>query len=202
RVPINGASQQNAFFDKVLAGFGVTTTVPAVGSVIFTQPTMFVVNVTDPVQAATLQGSDFTVNAIPANSVTYTAGSTMITFNYNTTPVVTQGLQTMHIPAGAFLKDPTGDPVADFTGTFRYDTLQLQVTTTNPPVGGTFSAPGPFTYDVNFNEVVDPASVQTSDLTLSIAGSTVTAVSVINSNMTARFTINVPAPGTLTASIA
>src|SRR5205814_3791742 len=74
--------------------------------------------------------------------------------------------------------------------------------TTNPPVGGTFTAPGPFTYDVNFNEAVAPASVQTSDLTLSgISGSNVTAVSVINANMTARFTIDVPAPGALTASI-
>ena len=142
RVSINAASQQDAFFDKVLAGFGVTTTVPAVGSVIFSQPTSFVVNVTDPVQAASLQGSDFTVNGTPANSVSYTAGTTTMTFNYNTTPVVTQGLQTMHIAAGAFLKASDGDPVSEFTGTFRYDAVQLQVTTTNPPVGGTFTFRG------------------------------------------------------------
>src|SRR2546429_8570689 len=141
RVSISAASQQDTFIDKVLAGFGVTTTVPAVGSVVFSQPTSFTVNVTDPVQAATLQASDLTVNGTPANSVSYTAGTMTMTFTYNTTPVVSQGLQTMHIAPGAFLKDPTGDPVADFTGTFRYDVLQLQGTTTNPAVGGTFTAP-------------------------------------------------------------
>jgi hypothetical protein len=45
-----------------------------------------------------------------------------------------------------------------------HDALQLQVTTTNP---GVPSPSGPFMYDVNFNEAVDPASVQTGDLTLS-----------------------------------
>jgi len=45
----------------------------------------------------------------------------------------------------------------------------------------TFQPPGPasYTYDMNFNEPVDPASVQTSDLHLSgVPGSTVTAVNV------------------------
>ena len=53
------------------------------------------------------------------------------------------------------------------------------VTTTVPAVGGTFSppAPGDYQYDVNFNQAVDPASVTTSDLTLTgNAGGSVTAV--------------------------
>ena len=184
-------------------GLAVSSTDPAVGSVIFTQPTDFIVNVTEPVQPATLQASDFTVNGIPANSVNYSGGTTTMTFHYNSTPVTMQGVQTMHIDDGAFLSDPDGDPVHAFTGTFRYDALLLQVTSTDPPVGGTFTLPGPFTYDVNFNEPVDPASVQTSDLTLSgIAGATVTGVSVINGNMTAEFTLDVNRTGTLTANIA
>ena len=56
---------------------------------------------------------------------------------------------------------------------------------------------------MNFNEAVDPASVQTSDLTLSgNAGPSVTGVSVINGNMTARFTLHMNFGGALTASIA
>ena len=56
---------------------------------------------------------------------------------------------------------------------------------------------------MNFNEAVDPASVQTSDLTLSgTAGASVAAVSVINANMTARFTLSSTFGGSLTASIA
>ena len=110
RVTIGGASQQDTFTDNEQVGFGVTTTDPACGSMISTQPTDFVVNVTDPVQAATLQGSDFTVNGIPANSVSYTAGTTTMTFNYSTTPVLTQGVQTMHIAAGAFKRASDNTP--------------------------------------------------------------------------------------------
>ncbi len=204
RVTINGTSQQDAFTDRDLAGFGVTSTDPACGSIISTTPTDFVVNVTDPVDPTTLQGSDFTVNGIAANSVVYTPGTTTMTFHFNSTPVTTQGVQTMHIPAGAF-NDLGGDGNLEFMCTFRYDATLLQVTTTVPAVGGTFEPPAPNTYqyDVNFNEAVDPASVQTSDLMLSgNTGATVTGVSVINSNTTARFTLSMSFGGALTASIA
>ena len=108
----------------------------------------------------------------------------------------------MSIPAGAFTSAAAGDPVAAFTGTFRFDTLLLQVVATAPPVGGVFTLPSPFTYDVTFNEPINPASVQPGDLQLSgIAGSTVTAASVLPGNTTVRFTINVPIEGALTASI-
>ena len=152
---------------------------------------------------ATLQASDFTVNGTPANTG-LTGGSTTLTFTFNSTPVITQGLQTMHIAAGAFNKLVGGDPVLEFTWTFRWDATLLQVTTTVPPVGGTFTGPASRTYDVNWNMPVDPTSVQTSDLTLSGVPATVTAVSVINGNMTTEFTINFTGifSGTLTASIA
>src|SRR5205814_2497024 len=87
---------------------------------------------------------------------------------------------------------------------FCYAITPLQVTTTNPPVGGTFSppAPGDYQYDVNFNQAVDPASVQTSDLTLTgNAGGSVTAVSVVNGNMTTRFTLHFNFGGSVTANI-
>ena len=93
RVTIAGASQQDTFTDKELVGFGVSTTDPACGSIIFTQPTDFVVNVTDPVNPGTLQASDFTVNGTPADNVTYHGGTT-INFLFNSTPVTVQGVQT------------------------------------------------------------------------------------------------------------
>ena len=95
-------------------------------------------------------------------------GNTTITFHFNSSPVVTQGLQTMHIPAGAFNRASDNAPNFEFDCSFCYALMPLQVTTTNPPVGGTFSppAPGDYQYDVNFNQAVDPASVTTSDLTL------------------------------------
>ena len=184
--------------------FSVTSTDPACNSLISIQPTEFIVNVTEPVKPGTLQASDFTVNGIPANTVDYSPGSISMTFHFNSSPVVTQGVQTMHIPAGAILSDSERMPIFEFTCTFCYALMPLQVTTTDPPVGGTFSpaAPGDYQYDVNFNQPVDPASVQTSDLTLTgNAGGRVTAVSVVNGNMTARFTIHFNFGGSVTASI-
>ena len=202
---IGGASQQDAFTDRELVGFGVTNTTPACGSIVFSQPTDFVVNLTDAVNPGTVQATAFTVDGTPANSFVLSNGNLTITFHYNASPVGTQGIHTMHIPAGSFTRVSDGQGNLDFTCTFRYDATLLQVTTTVPPVGGTFSPPAPssYTYDVNFNEAVDPASVQMSDLTLSgSTGAAVTGVSVINSNMTARFTFNASFGGALTASIA
>src|SRR5499426_3335708 len=169
----------NVFYKRISLTIHVTTTVPAVASVISTQPTTFTVNISEPADPASLQAGDFSVNGISASSVAYTPGSTSIFFTFGSSPVTTQGLQTMSIPAGAFTSAAAGDPVAAFTGTFRFDTVLLQVVATAPPVGGVFTLPGPFTYDVTFNEPIAPASVQPGDLQLSgIAGSTVTAASV------------------------
>ena len=205
RVAIGGTQQQDAFTDRDLVGFAVVGADPACGSVISTQPTHFDVNTTDPVQQASIQASDFTVNGTPADSFTYTPGSTTIGFDFNSSPVVNQGEQTMHIPEGAFVSDPAGDPVLEFNCTFRYDAVPLAVIDTVPPVGGTFQPPGPasYTLDLNFNEDVDPASVQTSDLHLSgIPGSNVTNAQVIDPD-TVEFTIQINSifSGTLTVNL-
>ena len=168
RVAINSQSQQDAFTDRDLVGFAVTTSTPACNSIINTQPTDFVINLSDPVDPNTVQATDFTVNGTPANSFVLSNGNATITFHFNSSPVVTQGPQAMHIPAGAFNQASNNDPNFEFNCSFCYALTPLQVTTTNPPDGGTFSpaAPGDYQYDVNFNQAVDPGSVQTSDLTL------------------------------------
>jgi hypothetical protein len=205
RVPILGASQQDSFTDRELVGFAVTTTTPTCNSIINTQPVDFIINLSDAVNPATVQASDFTVNGTPANSFVVGGGNTQITFQFNSSPVVTQGVQTMHIPANSFNRQSDNQGNFEFQCTFRYDVLQLMVVSTVPPVGGTFSPPAPndYQYDVNFNEAVDPASVTTSDLTVSgNSGPTVTNVQVINGNMTARFTLHMNFGGTMTANIA
>jgi hypothetical protein len=93
----------------------------------------------------------------------------------------------------------------DGNGYFTFTGGWLKVIWTTPLVGGTFSppAPGTYSYDVNFGQPVDPASVQPTDLTLSgVQGATVTGVNVINDNFTIEFTLNIPIGGSLTASIA
>src|SRR6266496_6629751 len=204
RVIINGASQQDAFTDRELVGFAVTTTTPACNSTISTQPVDFVINLSDAALVSSVQASDFTVNGTPANSFTLSNGNATITFHFNSTPVVTQGLQTMHIAGGAILRASDSMPIFDFTCTFCYAITPLQVTTTVPPVDGTFSppAPGDYQYDVNFNQAVDPASVTTSDLTLTgNVGGSVTNVQVLPGNTTARFTLHFNFGGSVTASI-
>jgi hypothetical protein len=205
RNAISGTAQQDAFTDRELVGFAVTSADPACGSVVFTQPTAFIVNLSDPVDTGTVDASDFTVNGTPADSFTISNGDQTIEFDFNTSPVVNQGEQTMHIPAGAFNQASNNDPVFEFNCTFRYDATLLEVTDTVPPVGGTFTppAPGSYDYDVNWNEPVDPNSVSTSDLQLSgNTGATVTGAQVINGDMTTRFTLNIPFGGNLSAHIA
>jgi hypothetical protein len=206
RVAISGTSQQDAFTDRELVGFSVATTDPACGSfVVGAAPTDFVVDLSDPADPATVQASDFTVNGTPADSASLSNGNATITFTFNTSPVV-QGENTMHIDAGAIHQASNNDPILEFNCTFRYAVTQLEVTDTDPPVGGTFTppAPGTYTYDVNWNMAVDPTSVQITDLQLSggNTGATVTAVSVTNGNMTTEFTLNIPFGGTLDAHIA
>jgi Flp pilus assembly protein TadG len=93
---------------------------------------------------------------------------------------------------------------AAFNCTFCYAVSPLQVTTTVPSVGRRVltPAPGNYTIDVNFNQAVDAASVQTSDLTLTgNVGGSVTSVQLINGNTTARFTLHFNSGGSVTASI-
>ena len=153
---------------------------------------------------ATVQASDFTVNGIPANTVCLRQRQYHAHLPLQHLAGDTQGPQTMHIPAGAFIRDSDNMPNFEFNCSFCYAITPLMVTTTVPPVGGTFTppAPGDYNYDVNFNQAVDPASVTTADLTLTgNAGGSVTAVQLINGNMTARFTLHFNFGGSVTASI-
>ena len=184
RVTISGSSQQDAFTDRELVGFAVTSTTPACNSIINTQPTDFIINLSDAVVPATVQATDFTVNGTPADSFVLSNGNATITFHFNSTPV-TLGSNTMHIPAGAFMRASDNMPNFEFNCSFCYVVTPLMVTTTNPPDGGTFSpaAPGDYQYDVNFNQAVDPASVTTADLTLTgNVGGSVTNVQLVNGN--------------------
>jgi hypothetical protein len=205
RVTISSQSQQDAFTDRDLVGFAVTTADPACGSlVVGTAPTAFTVDLSDAVAPGTVQPSDFTVNGISADGSIVAGDGLSIEFDFNTSPVI-QGENTMHIPAGAFNQASNNDPVLEFNCTFRYAVTQLAVTDTDPPVGGTFTppAPGSYTYDVNWNVPVDPSSVATTDLQLSgNAGGSVTAVTVTNGNMTTEFTLNFSFGGSVTAHIA
>ena len=88
---------------------------PHMWAIISGQPTDFTLDVSDPVDPATLDASDFTVNGIPADSFTLLNNNTVIDFIFNTSPAV-PGINTMHIPTGAF--NCGGGPVLEFICTF------------------------------------------------------------------------------------
>jgi hypothetical protein len=95
-----------------------TVVSPECGFTVFTAPTDFTVNLSDPVDPISVQGSDFTVNGTPADAFALSNNNTTIDFIFNTSPAV-PGLNTMHISAGAF---DCGPPV-DFNCTFSYRVL-------------------------------------------------------------------------------
>jgi hypothetical protein len=83
-----------------------------------TVPTDFIINLSEPADPVTVQGSDFTVNGSPANTTVVSNGNATIIFHFNTSPAV-QSQNTMHIPAGAF--DCGNGEVQEFTCTFFYE---------------------------------------------------------------------------------
>lgn len=206
RSPLAGGGDRmdpNVFYKKIPLGLAVATTTPAVGSVVSTIPVDYNVVFSDDLDIDSVDASDFTVDGVPADSFTVD-GADEVTFSFLSDPFSAEGQHTMAIAAGTILRDGDNDPILEFSGAFRYDTLTLEVVSTNPGFpGGVFTLPGPFSYDVNFNEPIDPASVATSDLGLSgIPGAIVTGFSIIDAD-TVNFTIGgVTSEGTLTANIA
>jgi hypothetical protein len=102
------------------------------GSVVTTPPTVFEVNVSEPVGPGIVQLSAFMCNGIQADSFALINGNMTIEFTYVTSPAV-PGVNTIHIPAGAF----GCGPVLDFTCTFRYRVLPTPRPrpTIRPPCG-------------------------------------------------------------------
>ena len=106
----------------------VYITDPDCGSVINTQPMDFSVNLSDPTDPSNVQPTDFMVNGTPADSDTFSLFQ--IVFHFNTSPVV-QGINVMHIPAGAFSCSIGGTP--EFTCTFTYQPSTPTPTPTPTP---------------------------------------------------------------------
>ncbi len=192
---------------RELAGVALTVggTTPSRGSIVAAPPSSYVTTFSFPIDPTSLQPADLTVNGIPATSVTLSADGMTATFTYDSNPVAGEGLQAMTIAGDAITKlDDPATSIEPFSTTFRYDAELLQVTSTSPASGSILTLPGPLTCDVTFNEPIAPASVTASSLVLSgIPGATVTGVTLLSGDTTARFTIDgLAAEGTLVASIA
>jgi hypothetical protein len=195
-----GRKDPNVYYKAIDLGLTVRSTSPLNGAVVQIIPFDYVVNFSDAIQAATVDASDFTVDGVVADSFIINS-PTQVTFHYLSAPFSVNGLHTMAMAADSILRSSDGDTLATFSGSFRWDSLLLQVTSTVPP-NGSFTPPGPFTYDVNFNEAINPATVQTFDLVLGgTTGAIVSTVTVLPGNTTARFTLGNVEQGALTANI-
>lgn len=184
------------FGDRSL-GLNVVSSTPAQGDIVTTQPTVFVIRVSDPYDPDSVQASDLRVNGIPADSVD-TSDPTTLRFTYDTSPVTSQGLQTMTIEEGAISRADDGEPIAAFSAQFRYDVLRMQVIATEPAAGSVVELP--FTrLRVRLNEAYNPSSVSASDLVLSRG--TVTGFTLVDS-VTIDFLLSgLTTEGPLTATI-
>ena len=111
-----------------VTGTPCTVVDPECGVTVFIPPTDFQINLSEPVDPTSVQPSDVTVNGIPADSAALTNGNMTIDFTFNTSPAV-PGVNTMHIPAGAF---DCGPPV-DFNCVFRLEHTKGEANTQAAP---------------------------------------------------------------------
>src|SRR5262245_3607550 len=168
----------------------VINTDPAVNSTVFSVPSDYVVNFSDPINLATVDAGDFTVTddtntPLAADSFVVNTPA-QVTFHYNSAPFSTQGQHTMAMAAGSVLRASDSMPLDAFSGSFGYDGLLMQVASTVPPVGSLVTLPLT-SLDVNFNEAYDPASIGIDDLSLSQG--TVTGFSLLDAD-TVRYTLS------------
>jgi extracellular elastinolytic metalloproteinase len=176
----------------------IQSVTPAAGAIVGADPASYIVTVTAPIDPATLDATDLTVNGQPATGVSYTPGSNSATFTFATDPVTGSGPQTIGITAGAFARASDESAIPAYTSSFYISTLAVTSVT---PAAGAAIAPPLTTIDVNLNAPIDPASVQNSDLT--IGRGIVTGFNLLNGNSTVRFTVaNLTAEQSLTVAVA
>ncbi|HEV3079107.1 MAG TPA: hypothetical protein VGY66_04985, partial [Gemmataceae bacterium] len=183
-------------------GLTVTNSTPADGTILTAPPSVFNVTFSQAINPGSLQPGALTVNGIASSGATLDATDTVATFTFSSNPVTGQGPQTMAIAAQAVTALNNSTVVnAAFNATFFYDTLPLAIASTSPAAGAIFSPPvGSFTYDVTFNEPIDPGLVGVGNLTLSRG--TVTAATLQPGNETVAYTLSgLNAEGPLTVTI-
>ena len=172
---------------KVLNSLGLTViaTSPSAGATVTTPPTSFTIHFSQAFIPASVAASDFTVNGVAATSFVLDDADS-ITFQFDVSPVTTDGLQTMALAAGSITRQSDATALSAFSGQFRYDSVPLTFVSSTPPLGSLVSLPFS-TLDLLFNEAVDASSIGLGDL--SVSQGTVIGASLLNPT-TVRFTLS------------
>jgi len=176
----------------------VVSSSPAAGSIVTTTPpTTFSLTFNEPLVPSSVVASDFTVDGTPADSASLSPDDMTITYSFNTSPVTTQGSQTMNLPAQSVI-GADGPNLVPFSATFDYVQTQLQVTATSPAVGSVLTVPVTDLV-VQFNEAFNLTTLNTSDFQLS-QGSVVGAVPLTPTSVDLTLS-GITQDGTLTLTV-
>jgi len=182
----------------------VAGSAPATGDIETAQPTDFAVHFSFPVDDTTLEAGDLTVNGIAADSVTAGDGGLTATFTFDASPVTAEGLQTMHMAAGAVATnspDPVDPLLKEWNATFRYDSHRMAVASTVPPTDGLTHELPLTSLKVTVDEAYDTASASVDDVILS-QGSVVGVDTTLAAEKTVVYTLaGVVDEGTLTVQM-
>lgn len=156
----------NAYGTLMQLPMNALASTPAIGGgVVSTAPTSFTIEFSHPYNPASVSASDLLVNGTAANSFSF-VDPTTVSFNYTVSPVVSEGSQAISMANGAVSRASDGATTGAFSGTFRYDPMQMQVISVTP-ANGSIVAPPVTQIDVQLNEDVVGSSVGTGDLVLS-----------------------------------
>jgi len=175
----------------------VAASTPEAGSVVAEAPVEFTVQLSHAYDPLSLDAADLAVNGTPANHATAVDAFTVL-FQFDTTPAATEGPQGMEIEEGAILREGDADPIEAWQATFYFDALPLAVVSTSPSQGAVQSA-APTTIVLDFNEPVDPESVDVDDLALRVGS--VTAAAMLDDDSIAYTTTGLPRDGEVTYTL-
>jgi hypothetical protein len=139
---------------------------------IHSQPTDFVVDLSEPVDPSTVQPTDFTVNGTSADNDAIINGNLTIHFIFNTSPAV-QGINVMHIPACAF--NCGSGCVQEFTCTFFYEAPTPTPTPTTTATATSTSTPTATPTSTSIPTTTPTATPTLTASTTATASATVTA---------------------------
>lgn len=181
---------------EALGKIHVVSSSPAEDGLVTTAPLQFVFDFSTDYSDASVQAADLTVNGVPADLVELTDDDTL-TFTFLSSPVTTQGMQSMQIAAGA-IEDESFEAIDQYDAVFRWDAVPMQVLSSTPTANSTATLPLT-NIRLDLNEAYDVASLGVDDLALSRG-------SVVGFNMvdadTVEYTIaGLSAEGSLTARL-
>jgi len=187
----------NAYNALQQLGLTIVGSTPDAGAVVDTAGTTFTVQFSQVVDQQTVQASDFTVNGIGANDVEWVSGN-QYRFIFDSSPVSTEGAQTMAIAEGAIGQSGSAVTNAAWQAEFYFDATPLEVVASTPDAGAELTD-RPTAITLHLSEAYDPGSLDVSDLVLS-AG-TVTGVTAVDAD-TIRFDVDLTGvEGTVTYTL-